>query len=339
MNLYIRGVRGAAVVGLAAALSACGGSTGSGSPTSPHSGPATLAPSAIVGPQVRVTMTAMPLNGTQVTAAAMAELRDILSHRLSAAGVTNAIVTLGASTVTVAAPKADLSIVQSLGATALLRFRRVLEVGPGSPTPVAGTSSTSATQPQPVRTSYGGQPLPGSESASLSNGFEASFASWDCAKHPNPTNGDDVASDYVIACSTDPTIKYLLAPAEVEGTQVRSAEAGLTPYGNDWQVNLMFDGSGAGAWLDLTKRAYEATNSGSSGFGTCAPPEGCNAIAIVLDGMVQSAPAIQSPGGIPGGVAQVTGSFTQQEAESLADVIKYGALPLKLEPADVETVG
>jgi preprotein translocase subunit SecD len=169
---------------------------------------------------------------------------------------------------------------------------------------------------------------------------QRAFASWDCAKHPNPTNGNDVPSDYIIACDppTSPGAKYLLAPAGVEGTQVKTASAGLAQNGVGWQVNLAFTGSGSSAWLNLTKTAYNATGSGSSGFGTCAPPKGCNAVAIVLDGVVQSAPAIQSAGGIPGGQAQITGNFNESSASSLADVLKYGSLPLKFTQSDVQTV-
>ena len=182
--------------------------------------------------------------------------------------------------------------------------------------------------------------MPGSQSSSLSD-IEKSFATWDCAKDPNPTNGSDNPTDYIIACATaeDANAKYLLAPAEVQGTQVSTASAGLAQNGVGWQVNLKFTGSGSSDWLALTKKAYDATGTGDSGFTAgCAPPKGCNAVAIVLDGIVQSAPAIQSAGGIPGGLAEITGSFTQSEASNLADVLKYGSLPLKFTQSDVTTV-
>jgi preprotein translocase subunit SecD len=47
----------------------------------------------------------------------------------------------------------------------------------------------------------------------------------------------------------------------------------------------------------------------------------------VLDGKVISAPVVNSP--IPNGQAQISGNFTQSEAQSLANSLKYGALPLK----------
>jgi preprotein translocase subunit SecD len=79
----------------------------------------------------------------------------------------------------------------------------------------------------------------------------------------------------------------------------------------------------------LTKRAWETTNGQPSSAGSCSPPKGCNAVAIVLDGVVQSAPTIQSDG-IPGGVAQITGHFSRDDADSLASILRYGALPVAL---------
>jgi preprotein translocase subunit SecD len=213
-------------------------------------------------------------------------------------------------------------------------------------TPTASTStspSTSPTSSTGASSSTGDQPLPNSEAPTLSTALESSFASWDCAKNPNPTNGNDVPTDYIIACdpptpATGAVLKYLLAPAAVEGTQVKTASAALSTQGVAWQVNLSFNGSGSSAWLNVTKAAYNATGTTTSGFGTCAPPKGCNSVAITLDGVVQSAPAIQSAGGIPGGQADITGNFTQTTATDLANVLKYGSLPLKFSQSDVQTV-
>ncbi|MGN6473666.1 MAG: protein translocase subunit SecD [Mycobacteriales bacterium] len=221
-----------------------------------------------------------------------------------------------------------------------------------SPSAAASTSASPSASASPGATpaptgsptpGANNEPLPGSQSTTLTTAFEKTFASWDCAKHPNPTNGNDTPSDYIIACdpalpASGAQLKYLLAPAAVEGTQVKSASAGLNTRGVDWQVNLSFNGSGSSAWLNVTKTAYNATGSNSSGEPNCSPPKGCNAVAIVLDGVVQSAPAIEQSGGIPGGSAQITGNFSQSQATNLADVLKYGSLPLKFTQSDVQTV-
>jgi preprotein translocase subunit SecD len=56
----------------------------------------------------------------------------------------------------------------------------------------------------------------------------------------------------------------------------------------------------------------------------------------VLDGVVVSAPRFNEP--ILGGQAQIEGNFTAQEANDLANVLKYGALPVTLDPVDITSV-
>ena len=61
------------------------------------------------------------------------------------------------------------------------------------------------------------------------------------------------------------------------------------------------------------------------------------ALAIVLDDAIFSAPVIQGP--IPGGEAQITGTFTPEEARDLAIVLREGALPAPVEIIENRTVG
>jgi preprotein translocase subunit SecD len=60
-------------------------------------------------------------------------------------------------------------------------------------------------------------------------------------------------------------------------------------------------------------------------------------LAIVLDGLVHSAPVIQER--ISGGQAQITGSFTMEEASDLAIVLRAGALPAPVKILEERTVG
>jgi preprotein translocase subunit SecD len=61
------------------------------------------------------------------------------------------------------------------------------------------------------------------------------------------------------------------------------------------------------------------------------------ALAIVLDNAIFSAPVIQGP--IPGGEAQITGTFTPEEARDLAIVLREGALPAPVEIIENRAVG
>ena len=115
-----------------------------------------------------------------------------------------------------------------------------------------------------------------------------------------------------------------MAPAEVLGRQISKASAGIdTQGGSAWYVSLTFNGEGTTAFGALTTRVT-----------TLAAP--LNQVAIVLDGLVVSSPRITEP--IPSGNAQITGSFTQLEAQDLANVLKYGALPLSFDRGEVQQV-
>ena len=352
------------------------------------------------------TLTAQPIAGGYVTKSALNQAVVIIRNRLNGIGVGGATVsTQGSDNIVVQVPGGSHDqVLNTIGETALLRFRQAMSIDAPAPTPTptvspspsgkatgkpnpkksnkpnpkkssksqglamsraltkatsaAATSpiptpattptATPATTPTPsttatTPTSTNGltnTPLPGSQSATLTPAFEKSYANWDCTKKAtrNPTKGADIATDYIIGCALDGSAKYLLAPAAVEGTQVTSASANLdTTTGTQWVVNLTFNDSGATAWQQVTEKAYNV-NNGVPQTTACSPPKGCNSVAIVLDGIVQSAPYISQEGGISGGKAQISGSFTQSSANQLASILKYGALPLKFGAADVQSV-
>jgi preprotein translocase subunit SecD len=198
-----------------------------------------------------------------------------------------------------------------------------------SPTP----SSTASPTPSPS-SSAGSDVVPDAASTDLKK-VQAVFAGYDCAKNDNPTGGLDAPEDYIVACDNtkDRAYKYLMAPAGTKGEQISSANAVIDPQTNQWSVDLSFNNSGSKDWLNLTALAAKQPD-----VPNCQPPTGCNAVAIVLDGVVQSAPRITDPNGIPGGRASITGNFSHQEASDLANVLKFGALPLKLEKLSTSTV-
>jgi preprotein translocase subunit SecD len=123
--------------------------------------------------------------------------------------------------------------------------------------------------------------------------------------------------DYVAACSQDGTTKYLLGPTIIEGTQISNATAGTQQTTGEWIVLLDFKSQAASTWAD-----YTAANVGKS-------------VAFTLDGRVVSAPTIQ---GAITGQTQITGSFTQQSATTLANQLKYGSLPLSFSQATAQSI-
>jgi len=122
----------------------------------------------------------------------------------------------------------------------------------------------------------------------------------------------------LISCD-DSGNKYLLSTAAIEGTQLKSASAGQDTQQSlgQWIVQLTFKGDAKSTFADLSRKMY-------SGSGT--QYEG-GRFAIVLDGQTLSDPGFD--GVIPNGQAQISGSFTQDSAQSLATSLKFGALPVK----------
>ena len=115
-----------------------------------------------------------------------------------------------------------------------------------------------------------------------------------------------------------------MAPAEVLGRQVTKASSLIDPQGTSgWYVTLDFNGEGASKFGAMTTRVT-----------TLPPPQ--NQAAIVLDGLVYSAPRINEP--INTGTAQITGNFSQIEAQDLSNVLKYGALPLAFDRGEVQQI-
>ena len=195
-------------------------------------------------------------------------------------------------------------VVDLVGQTAELRFRQVLATG-------AGASAVADPTATPV--------------AGVTPEINAQFASFDCTLAENRQGtGTDLPSQTIVACDRAGLTKYILGPAEVLGRQISEASAGLdTQSGSAWFVSLTFNSEGTAAFAAVTSRVTSL-------------PEPNNQLAIVLDGLVVSAPRINEA--IPSGTAQITGSFTQLEARDLANVLKYGALPLAFDRGEVQQV-
>ncbi|WP_364712333.1 SecDF P1 head subdomain-containing protein [Streptomyces ossamyceticus] len=117
---------------------------------------------------------------------------------------------------------------------------------------------------------------------------------------------------------------YQLGPVAVAGTDVSEAEAAYdAERGSGWYVNLDFTAAGGAKFADITGQ-----------LSTQVAPQ--NQFAIVLDGLVLSAPQVNGP--ITGGKAEISGSFTKQEAQQLAAQVNTGALPVHLSVSSVTKV-
>ncbi len=113
---------------------------------------------------------------------------------------------------------------------------------------------------------------------------------------------------------------------QVTGSDLSDAAVGFE-QNNLPKVDLEFNPAGAVKFADVTGRmAQTAQITGTDQL-----------LAITLDGRVESAPRVLQA--IEGGNAEITGSFTVDEAKQLALVLKTGALPIELEVVDQRSIG
>lgn len=130
--------------------------------------------------------------------------------------------------------------------------------------------------------------------------------------------GNDDPNLPLVTCSQDGKEVYLLDKSIISGEQIKNATSGLDNQRGEYVVNVEFKSDASKVWADFT-----AANVGTQ-------------TAFVLDSKVVSAPEIQEA--IPGGNTQITGRFTADSARELANVLKYGSLPLSFESSEAETV-
>jgi len=188
-----------------------------------------------------------------------------------------------------------------------------------SPSPTA-SSSGAATDAGGLTTNNGQPPI---QSKTNDAALQAAFTALDCTKTGATKGGLADPTQYLVTCSKDGSLKYLLDKAAVRGTEIASASAGLSQTGGGWEVNLTFTSTGAQQFATVTGQLAQN-------------PSPQNQFGIVLDGLVESSPYVSQA--ILGGSAVITGSFTADEAKALANVLKYGSLPVSLEVSSVEQV-
>ena len=119
---------------------------------------------------------------------------------------------------------------------------------------------------------------------------------------------------YVLNVATDD------GKAPLEGDVVTNARVENNQQGTP-EVNLIMNQEGANTWRRLTKKASENKDF----------------IAIVLDGLVYSAPIVNQE--IGGGSSVIQGGFTVEEADDLANVLKAGKLEVPSEIIERQYVG
>jgi preprotein translocase subunit SecD len=298
-----------------------------------------------------VTLTARTPDGQPPAQEELELARQIIEQRVNGLGVAEAeVVTEGDSNIVISVPGDDGEQARELGATAQLRFRPVIS-GPepaapaeegaestdgatptessdpsGSATPTTPADPSASATTTPAEPSGSATPTDGAvEDPNLPDPdapvvtqeeAAAEFATLTCEAE-NVTGETSRPEDYVATCSADGTLKYLLGPTIIEGTEIDDATAGTEPTTGEWIVLLDFQSEGRQKWAEYTA-AHVNEN-----------------VAFTLDGRVVSAPTIQ---GAINGQTTITGQFDEESANELANQLRYGALPLTFEQATAQSI-
>jgi preprotein translocase subunit SecD len=225
--------------------------------------------------------------------------KDIIDRRVNGLGVSDAEVTREGDNIVINLPgvKDRDKARRLVGRTAELRFRPVLAELPAA---ARGT--------------------PPADDAT-----KAAIASCDPSGIPNPqaipnTAGVDDKADSCVVLpgrkqEEQAAVRYFLGPAALTGRETSGAKSEFQ-QGQGYGVTLSLKDSGRDKFNQLAQESFPKQ-----------PPQ--NSVAIVLDGVVQSAPRFNEPN-FPGDVV-ISGNFTQGEADDLASVLKYGALPVRFD--------
>ncbi|UTT54636.1 protein translocase subunit SecD [Microbacterium maritypicum] len=254
----------------------------------------------------------------------------IIRQRVDASGVAEAdITTEGGQNIVVQIPgEADAQTRERIQSSAQLEFRPVLYTTAAT-NEFVGEDGNSTPYPSPdpgLNSTPTAEPTDASDLSWVTDKLAAEFQAYDCA---NPDNNAAKApkDQPLIACSADGTAKYILGPAELDGTAITDASAGRDPKSGAWLVQLTMNGDGADAFGKVSTRLNQNRIDGLT-------PR--DQFAFVLDGNVISAPRMN--GQILDGKPSISGSFTQESATTLADQLKFGALPLSFTVQSSDTI-
>jgi preprotein translocase subunit SecD len=271
-------------------------------------------------------------SGQSVSQDQLNQAVSIIRQRIDSAGVSEAeINTQGGQNIVVSIPGIpDDATINRIESSAKLEFRPVLVAAAPSASSVGGKGTSSAT-PSPtvdpnLSTTPTAVPTDGSDLSYVTPALKAQYDAFDCSKID--TSNVAPTKEPLVTCETNGSVKYILGPVEVSGANVSNATNGqkTTQSGattGEWVVNIAFDGTGTKDFAMVSTRL-----SGLTGVR--------NQFAIVLDGKVISAPRTLAV--ITDGNAQISGNFTQDSSKTLADQLKFGALPISFTVQSQDTI-
>lgn len=273
----------------------------------------------------------------QPTPDQMTQAVSIIRQRIDAAGVSEAeITTQGGKNIVVSVPgEMDEQTRNRIEASSKLEFRPVLAADTATnvqvitPDMLPEGTTINATPTAPATDA--------SDTSQITDQLYLDYLAYDCNAPADVTTAP--ADEPLITCDDTNTQKFILGPVEIEGSHIANATSGIVQNQQgvstgQWAVNLTFDGEGASKFQEVTQRLLTIGSTVDPQTGS--PDQTRNRFAVTVDGRVIVAPSANAV--ITDGKAQITGNFTEETSKTLADQLKFGALPFSFTAPSTQTI-
>ena len=303
----------------------------------------------------QIILTPVAENGEEISSETIAQAIDVIRQRVDSSGVAEAEITSqSGGKIVVALPgnpsEETLELVRT---SAQMAFRPVLAMGepdadghrrrrrsrPSRPPRRTRRRRPRRPRPPPRRRSRRTSPTkaapdnPSDPAYYITPAVQAEFDALDCTDPTNLTGGVNGDPDKAfVTCGQDGSAKYILGPVEIEGARICQRHLGPEPAAqrrSGQQVGRQHRVRRPGHHR-VHRRDHAAAGSAAS------PPQ--NQFAMVLDGLVISAPSLDAGVIIADGKAEISGTFTRESAASLANQLNFGSLPLTFEVESEEQI-
>lgn len=254
---------------------------------------------------------------TEVTPDALDVAVEIIRARVDSIGVAEPDIRRQGGDIVVELPgvKDGERALALVGRPGFVELRPVAAVyaKPEAEDPAGVTTTTSSVAPGTTSTTVTGSTLPGGAGDDFCSDLRAE---------------QEAGTEQNLYCglASDPSV-YVLSASDTQG-DVFSNDAKADIFNGEWVVTVsLAEGAGTTQWNELAQACYYRDEA------RCPTGQ----LAIVLDGVVQSAPTVQEPF-FSGGSVEISGAFTESEAKDLARILQFGAVNIKFASPSVDTV-
>ena len=251
---------------------------------------------------------------------------DIIRNRVDTFGTLEPEISRQGSDIVIDLPgvKDRDKAIALVGKTAELRFRPVIAPVPSEAAQAKAATTTTTTAPGATTTTTPPQPSTADARKAVASCDDATVSTL--TKIPTTSRAGDQRNVCVVLPNKPggrAAPRYYLGKSGLTGKEaVSTAKKEFVPN-QGWTVKMDLTDQGSSKWDALAEQQFHKQ------------------VAIVLDGQVQSAPEIQPDNQAFSsfeGTAVISGNFTEGEADNLAKLIRFGALPVTLNQVNVENV-